>query len=214
MGLTLNDIDVPSQFSVKDYTKSFALKSYDIQRTLKKDLKKLAKWWMKPRNSERIGKVIQQNTASKRKERVLCFLGFVLAYKCLPESEGHDLCLGLCLNHKLLGAYVEYLQKVRQSAAGTIAEAITAAVYVCKWLYRKNPAGSSLIIRRYKDWRNTFQNQAIRARKQEDKDDLKEKDKRIGKCSLLSCLVRTDTNCRVARVHFACGQVATRVDFH
>jgi hypothetical protein len=181
----LNDVDIPSQFSVKDYSKSFSLKSYDMQRTLKKDLEKLAKWWMKPRNSERVGKVIQQNTASKREERVLCFLGFVLTYKCLPDGEGHELCLGLCLNHKLFGAYIEYLQKVRQNAPGTIAEAITAAVYVCKWLYRKNPAGSAQIILRYKDWRNTFQNQALRVRKQEDKDDLKDKDKWIGKFLLL-----------------------------
>ncbi len=201
----LSDVDIPSQFSVKDYSKSFSLKSYDMQRTLKKDLKKLAKWWMKPRNSERVGKVIQQNTASKREERVLCFLGFVLSYKCLPD--GHDLCLGLCLNHKLFGAYIEYLQKVRQNAAGTIAEAITAAVYVCKWLYRKNSAGSSQIIRRYKDWRNTFQNQAIRVRKQEDKDDLKEKDKWIGKCSRFrskSILTKPQTGPSSLRLSASC----------
>ena len=183
----MDEVDIPSQFSVKEYSKAFALKSYDMEHSLKKDLKKLAKWWMKPNNSERSSKVIQQVTADKREERVLCYLGFVQTYKCLPE--GYVLCLGLCLNHKLFEAYLEYLQKVRQSAPGTIAEAITAAVYICKWLYRKNPSGSSQILRRYKDWRNSQQNQAIRVRKQEDKDDLLDKNKWIGKNLTIAVLL-------------------------
>lgn len=174
----LTEVEVPSQFSAKDYSKAYALKSYDTTRSLKKEFKKLGKWWMKTQNSERAGKMVQQATAEKRKERVLCYLGFILLYKCLTEER--DLCLGLCLNHKLFESYLDYLQKVRQNAPGTIGEALTAIIYVCKWLYRKNPSGGAPIIRRYKDWRNHHQNQAIRVRKQEDKEDLVDKNKWIG----------------------------------
>lgn len=161
------------QFSTRDYSKSYALKSYDMRSSLKKSLKKLGKWWMKPRNSERVGKSVQQATLDKRQERVLCFLGFVSRYKCLPE--GRDLCLELCFNHKLFGVYLEYLEKVRKSAPGTITEAITSVIFVCKWLYRKTGSSESSVVRRYKDWRNDYQNQAQRSRKMVDQEDLEER---------------------------------------
>ena len=132
---------------------------------------------MKPRNSERTGKAVQQATLDKRQERVLCFLGFASRYQCLPD--GRNLCLDLCLNYKLFGVYLEYLEKVRQSAPGTIAEAITSAIFVCKWLYRKCSGGletsGSSVVRRYKDWRNEHQNRAQRLRKMVDQEDLEER---------------------------------------
>ena len=41
---------VADQFSPDDYTKSYSLKSYDTPRALKKELKKLNKWWSKTSN--------------------------------------------------------------------------------------------------------------------------------------------------------------------
>jgi hypothetical protein len=60
---------------------------------------KLRKWWTKERNAERKGaKSVQDGTADKQEERILCFLGFVQRYKCLP-SDDMSLPLALVLNH-------------------------------------------------------------------------------------------------------------------
>jgi hypothetical protein len=64
---------------------------------------------------------------------MLCFLGFVQRYKVLAaDSDGK-----LNLNHRLFASYLEYLRIVRHSSEGTIAEAITAVIHACHWLYRK-----------------------------------------------------------------------------
>jgi hypothetical protein len=83
----LTDPEIPSQFSREDYTKSYALKVYDMPKTVKKELKKIRKWWTTERNAERKNiKAVQDGTADKREERILCFLGFVVRYKCLPRE--------------------------------------------------------------------------------------------------------------------------------
>jgi hypothetical protein len=67
---------------------------------------------------------------------------------------------------------------VRESSDGTIGEAITSAVSACRWLYRKEKApGVPQIIRRYMDWRNTYQAKAVRMRSQNDVDELQEQNK-------------------------------------
>ena len=48
----LTDPVIPHQFSLNDYTKSDSLKSYDMTRSLQKELKKLRQWWTKERNAE------------------------------------------------------------------------------------------------------------------------------------------------------------------
>lgn len=177
----LTDPVIPDQFSQDDYTKSYSLKSYDMTRSLQKELKKLRKWWTKERNAERKGaKSVQDATADKREERVLCFLGFVQRYKCLP-SDDLTLTLGLLLNHRLFESYLDYLKQVRQASDGTIGEALTSAVSACRWLYRKESAerGALMpqIIRRYMDYRNMYQAMAIRTRLQNDVDELQDQNK-------------------------------------
>ena len=126
-------------FTRKDYTKSYSLKVYDMPKSLRKELKKISKWWTKDRNAERRGaKPIGEGTADKREERILCFMGFVQRYKCLRDSEtDHVLTTSLYLNHRLFEAYLDYLKEVRECTDGTIGEAITAAVSTCRWQYRK-----------------------------------------------------------------------------
>jgi hypothetical protein len=59
-----------------------------------------------------------------------------------------------------------------------LGEAITSAVSACRWLYRKEKApGIPQIIRRYMDWRNTYQAKAVRMRSQNDVDELQEQNK-------------------------------------
>jgi hypothetical protein len=173
----LTDPEIPSQFSREDYTKSYALKAYDMPKTVKKELKKIRKWWTAERNVERKNtKAVQDGTTDKREECILCFLGFVVRYKCL--SRELTLITALFLNHRLLEAYLDYLKLVRESSDGTIGEAITSAVSACRWLYRKEKApGVPQIIRRYMDWRNTYQAKAVRMRSQNDVDELQEQNK-------------------------------------
>jgi hypothetical protein len=204
----LTNVTIPEQFSAKDYTKSYSLKSYDLTAGLKKELKKLKKWWMRDRNKERAAKPVGVTTVEKREERVLCFLGFVSKYECV--SEGRELTLALVLNHNLFKAYLEYLHKVRNCVDGTIAESITAAITVCKWLYRKDKNASPSILRRYKDWRNEYQARATRSRKQNDVQELKEQSKWLGE-AIFACgvCVWSDISGRLDRVH-GCGAKATQ----
>lgn len=179
----LTDPVIPDQFSGSDYTKSYSLKSYDMTKSLQKELKKLRKWWTKERNAERKGaKSVQDGTADKREERILCFLGFVQRYKCLP-SDDLSLTLALFLNHRLFESYLDYLKQVREASDGTIGEALTSAISACRWLYRKESSamakGSAMpqVIRRYMDYRNIYQAKATRTRVQNDVDELQEQNK-------------------------------------
>ncbi len=173
----LTDPTIPGQFSRSDYTKAYSLKSKDIPKLLKKELKKLRKWWTADRNAERKAKSVQDVTADKREERLLCFLGFVQSYKCLP-SDDLVITIALYLNHRLFDAYLDYLKQVREASDGTLGEAITSAVSACRWLHRKtNLPRMPQIIRRYMDLRNTYQAKAIRARAQNDVDELKDQNK-------------------------------------
>jgi hypothetical protein len=171
---------IPDQFSKDDYSKSYALKPYDIPKTLKKELKKMRKWWTKKRNAERHGEAVHEHTMDKREEQALCFLGFVNRYKCL--SEDLTMTLSLYLNHRLVQSYLEYLTQVRGSSDGTIGEALTGAISVCRWLYRKEKQQMKRhpqIIRRYMDYRNTYQASAMRTRSQNDVDELQEQNRWI-----------------------------------
>ncbi len=170
---------IPGQFSRSDYTKAYSLKSYDMPKSLKNELKKLRKWWTADRNAERKAKSVQDVTADKREERLLCFLGFVQSYKCLP-SDDLVITIALYLNRRLFDAYLDYLKQVREASDGTLGEAITSAVSACRWLHRKNKLPRMpQIIRRYMDLRNTYQAKAIRARAQNDVDELKDQNKWI-----------------------------------
>ena len=173
--------DQQQQFSRDDYTKSYSLKSYHTPKSLKKELKKLSKWWTKERNAERKGaKAVQGQTADKREERILCFLGFVQRYKCLSDKD-KSLTVALYLNHRLFESYLNYLKEVRNCSDGTIGEALTAAVCACRWLYRKESktlqGNTPQITRRYMDYRNVYQAKAIRQRSQNDVDELQEQNK-------------------------------------
>lgn len=174
----LTDPKVPHQFSRKhDYTKQYSLRSYNQNKRLKKQLRRWSRWWTKTRNAQRQASSWNPNTLAKRKERVLCYLGFVEVYRCLPEKRDFD--LGLVLNHRLVDAFLEYQTTVRQASDGTITEMLSALISVCKWLYRKEPDtgvkfANVAIIRRYKDWRNQHQARAQRERKQIDAEDLRE----------------------------------------
>jgi hypothetical protein len=62
----LDDPIIPSQFAAADYSKSYALKAYDVPKPLRKELKKLRKWWTKARNDERASKAVGETTTEKR----------------------------------------------------------------------------------------------------------------------------------------------------
>jgi hypothetical protein len=172
----LNVPEIPDQFSASDFTKSHALKDYNIGRCLKKELKKMRSWWIKPYNSERKSKSVSETTADKREERLLCFLGFIHRYKAVPDD--FDLTVGLVLNHRLVDAFCDYMKVVRQSSDGNMSENMTALISACRWLYRKEKTvREPQMIRRLKDYRNSYQSKAVRTRKGEDIEELIERGK-------------------------------------
>jgi hypothetical protein len=56
--LSVPQIPSAKAFSAKHFTKAYSLKSYDMRKSLKKEMKKQKKWWMRQHNSERVGKAI------------------------------------------------------------------------------------------------------------------------------------------------------------
>ena len=177
--LSAPQIPALKAFLPKHFTKSYSLKPYDMRKSLKKELKKQKKWWTRQHNSERPGKAVGVTTALKREERNLCFLGFVERYKVLSAVADARMTLALYLNHRLFSSYLDYLRIVRRSSEGTLAEAITAAISACHWLFRKQASDARLpsIIRRYMDWRNEHQRRAARDRQGKDKEELVEQNK-------------------------------------
>jgi hypothetical protein len=174
--LVLTVPQIPSDFSASDFTKAHSLKSYNIGRRLKKQLKKLQRWWTNEKNSERKGKAVSPTTAEKREERLLCFLGFVDRYRAVPKT--FELTVGLVLNHRLVEAYCDYMTTVRKSSFGNLSETMTGLISCARWLYRKHKdTVEPQIIRRYKDWRNLYQSKAARIRKGDDIEELTERGK-------------------------------------
>jgi hypothetical protein len=107
----------------------------------------------------------------------LCFWGFLVLYRCLEDRD--DLTLLLYSEWRAFESYLCYLKEVRMLSAATISESLTAAVFVCKWLYRdvENPGRNFInveIICRYRDWRNQQASMAIRERRDETWDELRE----------------------------------------
>jgi hypothetical protein len=174
--LVLTVPQIPSDFSASDFTKSHSLKSYNIGRRLKKELKKLQRWWTNEKNSERKSKAVSPTTAEKREERLLCFLGFVDRYRAVPKT--FELTVSLVLNHQLVEAYCDYMTTVRKSSFGNLSETMTGLISCARWLYRKDKSTAEpQIIRRYKDWRNLYQSKAARIRKGDDIEELTERGK-------------------------------------
>ena len=191
---------VPNQFSSKQFTKSYALKPYDIPASLRKELKKMRKWWTRERNVERKTKAVQATTLDKREERQLCYLGFVHRYKCLPLH--HDLTIALYLNHDLVYSYLEYLKVVRGSSDGTVCESLTGAIAACKWMYRKSPTPENqiVVIRRYKDLRNEYQTKAARTRKTQDVEELQLAGKWVDWSDFLALVAKLRTEWKPSRI--------------
>ena len=171
------EITLPRHFSRQQFTKQYALREYDIGPQLQRDLASLEEFWSKPFCSARQGKSVASTTFAKRRERILCFLGFLVMYRCLEDRD--QLTLLLYGEWRAFESYLCYLKEVRMLSAATISESLTAAVFVSKWLCRemddpgRNFANAELVCR-YRDWRNQQASMAIRERKDETWDELRE----------------------------------------
>jgi hypothetical protein len=134
----------------------------------------------RPFCSARQAKPVGTTTFGKRRERILCFMGFLVMYQCVEDR--NDLTLMLYGEWRAFESYLCYLKEVRMLSAATIAESLTAAVFVSKWLCREveNPGRNFAdveLVRRYRDWRNQQASMAIRERRDETWDELREQSK-------------------------------------
>lgn len=171
------EVTLPKSFSRQQYTKQYALRDYDIGPTLQRDLISLQEFWTRPFNGSRQAKPVGATTFAKRRERILCFLGFLVLYRCVADR--NDLTLALYGEWRAFESYLCYLKEVRMLSAATIAESLTAAVFVAKWLCREveNPGrnfSNVELVRRYRDWRNQQASMALRERRDETWDELRE----------------------------------------
>jgi hypothetical protein len=172
-------IMIPKSFSRQQYTKQYALRDYDISMNLRAELADLKLFWMKPFNAARSANPVNAITFSKRYERILCYFGYLVQFKCMGRN---DLALNAYCNWRAFESFISYLKEVRMLSCATVAEFVTAAVFVAKYLHRGEESPGSkfqnvVLVKRYRDWRNQQASMANRERKDETWDELREQSK-------------------------------------
>ncbi len=180
---------VPDVFSRDDRAKGRKLDVADITPELEHNLLQLKTWWMKELNLERVGRFVQEKTASTREQLLLCFFGFVWRYKCVRTVD--ELCLGLFLNRALFESYLQYLVDVRQNQRSTLVEVVATAIYVVKWIYRVTIAVTQPpILRVYMQQRNAFFAEGEKARSAVDREDLEQQNRWLPRSHFTALIAR------------------------
>jgi hypothetical protein len=119
-----------------------------VSGSLAAELQELEQFWTAPFQSNRHGNAVNTVTYGKRRERIRCFFGFLVLYRCCLREQ---LSLSLFKHWQLMESFTHYyLQDVRQLTSASVAEFLTAAIFACKWLFRDDQLEKSnmLVIRR------------------------------------------------------------------
>ena len=127
-----------SKKKIPPRAKKYTLSEEDFDQTLKVQLADLQNFWMQPSSTKRQAKAVNMTTHTKRRERLLCYLGWAKEHGGVDQPNlkhfdiEHDES-----NRTRFEQYLTYLKEERQLSNGTIVEMITAAVYVLKFLYAR-----------------------------------------------------------------------------
>lgn len=160
--------------------KKYTLSEDDFNQTLKVQLADLQNFWMQPSSTKRQAKAVNLTTHLKRRERLLCYLGWAKEHGCVdqPNLTHFDIEQDES-NRTRFEQYLTYLKEERQLSNGTIVEMITAAIYVLKFLYASDAASNfakTPAIRQLKTLRNSYQREYEKSLKK-DWVELREEDK-------------------------------------
>ena len=132
---TSSTIPPPSPPLTQTYKKKYTLCPSLHSPTLTAQLTQLETFWTQPNNLLRQEAAVNTVTHSKRKERILGFIGWCYNTATILQPTLELFDIGKSTNNReRYEAYLNYLKDERKLNIGTIAEHITAAVYVLKML--------------------------------------------------------------------------------
>jgi hypothetical protein len=117
--------------------KKYSLNEQYHSLTLSNQLIQLEKYWTQPNNLLRKEAMVNDVTHNKRKERILCFMGWCVEFQALqPDLTLFDVSKG-SENRERYEKYLDYLKNDRKLNAGTMVEHFTSAIYALKMLYAR-----------------------------------------------------------------------------
>ena len=121
--------------------KKYTLNEQYHSPTLALHLAELARYWTEPNNLQRREAKTNDTTHKKRKERILCFMGWCKAMSGVdqPDFTLFDISRGE-ENRERYERYLDYLRNERKLNAGTMIEHFTSAIYALKMLFARYQA--------------------------------------------------------------------------
>jgi hypothetical protein len=95
-------------------------------------------YWTQPNNLTRKEAMVNEVTHNKRRERILCFMGWCVEFNhaCQPDFTLFDVSKN-SENRERYEKYLDYLKNDRKLGAGTMVEHFTAAIYALKMLHSR-----------------------------------------------------------------------------
>lgn len=120
----------------KNYKKKYTLNKQYHSDVLKQQLIDLEKYWREPNNLVRKEVATNEVTHNKRRERILCFMGWCKEFSAVDEPDFTLFDINKEEYRERYQKYLDYLKKERQLNDGTMIEHLTAAIYALKMLFR------------------------------------------------------------------------------
>lgn len=135
---TITNSPDPQSISKKTCRKKYSLSEKHHSLNLTNQLQQMERYWTQPNNLQRKEAAVNQVTHKKRRERILCFMGW-----CRESNQvaAPDLLLynidASQENRERYETYLDYLKRTRWLNDGTVVEHITAAIYALKFLFAR-----------------------------------------------------------------------------
>jgi hypothetical protein len=122
----------------KNCKKKYTLNEEYHSAILVSQLIQLENYWTQPNNLLRRESLVNSVTHKKRKERILCFMGWCLANNEVQQPDLWMFDITKSSEHKeRYEKYLNYLKNTRKLGEGTMVEHFTAAIYALKMLYAR-----------------------------------------------------------------------------
>lgn len=124
--------------SILHKKKKYTLDKQHHSPLLANQLAQLEFYWTHPNNLLRKNPKVNQVTHNKRKERILCFMGWCKDINNVIQPDLTLFDVNKSEKYKnQYETYLNYLKETRKLTSGTMVEHFTAAIYVLKYLFAK-----------------------------------------------------------------------------
>jgi hypothetical protein len=126
------------QSNGKTCKKKYTLNEQYHSPTLASHLTQLERYWTHPHNLQRKEPAVNGVTHKKRKERILCFMGWCREMNQVPHPDLTLFDISKSPEHReRYELYLDYLRNDRKLGSGTMIEHFTAAIYALKFLFTR-----------------------------------------------------------------------------